>query len=169
MCESIRLSNGEMLGIKEVGSGIDRFEFHANRFSFELFYNPHHGFAIAGARSDDPTFAAFGLITKTPNIMKYILTHRLLTERKQNDPENLFEMIVPGTTMNYPFQVGHISSTFMLLPQDHGKPSGPKQSVPITTEYLILYKDHASILTYQRGIGYGIINRPRDTPMRLHP
>ena len=162
----LKLSNGEMLGVKEVGSGIDRFEFHANRFSFELFYNPHHGFAIAGARSDDPTFAAFGMITKVPNMMKYILTHRLLTERKQSDPENLFEIEIPGTTMNYPLQIGHISSTYMLLPCDDSKPIGQKKSVPITTEYLILYKDHASVLTYQRGIGYGIINRPRDSPIR---
>jgi hypothetical protein len=165
--DSVRLSNGETLAIKEVGSGIDRFLFSGNRFTFELFYHPAHGFAIAGAQSDDPTFSAFGMISKIPNITKYILTHRLLTEREKRheDPENLFELVIPGTVMDYPLKIGHISSTYMLVPRDAGKPTGPKQSAPITTEYLIIYKEHATVLTYQRGIGYGIISRPRDNPM----
>ncbi len=161
----IRLSNGETLAIKEVGSGIDKFLFSGNRFTFELFYHPAHGFAIAGAQSDDPTFSAFGMISKIPNITKYILTHRLLTEGTHSDPENLFEIIIPGTVMDYPLKIGHISSTYMLVPRDADKPTGSKQSVPITTEYLILYKEHATVLTYQRGIGYGIISRLRDNPI----
>ncbi len=161
------LSNGELFQFIGLGSGpgeSDQIVFQGNGYKFDLLYHPDHGFAIVNARSKDPTFAAFGIVSKIPNISKYILTHRMLSDPSNLslDKENLFGIVVASSP--HPILIGHISSTYMLVPREEGKLSGPKQSVPITTEYLILYKQHASVLTYQRGIGYGVSNRPRDSP-----
>jgi hypothetical protein len=161
------LSNGELFEIVGMGNGpggSDHITFQGNGFKFDLLYHPEQGFAVVNARSKDPTFAAFGFVSKIPNISKYILTHRMLSDPSNLglDKENLFGIVIAGSP--HPMLIGHISSTYMLVPREEGKPSGPKQSVPITTEYLILYKQHASVLTYQRGIGYGVSNRYRDSP-----
>lgn len=134
----LQLCNGEKITLIDLNIPLYQFTFQDQ--VFDLRYQEDHGFVIENQniymKSMEESF-------KDPDIKKVDITLRMI-DRIDND--NIFEY--------YGLKIGNINTRYYSYLNEDKKRIYTKE--PESIEYLLLYKNHYSILTYCRGSKFSI-------------